>query len=537
MSESNDGGKSTGLTWRIVGWLIKSAAFLLMLMVPLLGVWSASSLAAFWNGPIGVTIGAGLLAFPVLPLAWDGWGEWRRAKRENATKKKPAPRILTFLDRLILRTLVLDGLFLALLFGMWPQAIFTALSTRGDWFLDDVENAESARAAVLGVADGMEWLYELAQDNPYASEEDATEADEDVPPTAGELETGTPTGTEAEAEAATDAGADSDSDSDSDSDAGTDSNSDSDTDTDTDTDADPAPPPAPSTSSRRAWPFSEQVHPAIASMTQGDERSIASVAAHIRATVHDPYDRAKAVHDYVATRVVYDFASLSGPRAPQDAETVFRTRQGVCEGYARLFRAIADAVGLEVRYLVGDARDAGDPANGEPHAWNAIELDGAWYLVDPTWDAGYGDGETFVARYSTMYFLTPPDVFGVDHFPDNRGWQLRAQPISRGEFHRQPILSPRFRAQGFVLEAPDRSQVEVDRTFEARVRRNPAMFMTASFAPHGGGQRTRCEVSGTGVLNVRCTLPRQGTYDVWFFSNTSEYGNYDGVGSVQVVSR
>jgi len=45
---------------------------------------------------------AGLLAFPVLPLAWDLWRERARAIREKATKTKPAPRILTFADRLMI---------------------------------------------------------------------------------------------------------------------------------------------------------------------------------------------------------------------------------------------------------------------------------------------------------------------------------------------------------------------------------------------------------------------------------------------------
>jgi transglutaminase/protease-like cytokinesis protein 3 len=224
----------------------------------------------------------------------------------------------------------------------------------------------------------------------------------------------------------------------------------------------------------------------------------------------------------------------------QDAQTVFETHDAVCEGYARLFHALADEVGLESRYLVGDARDAGDPADGEPHAWNAIEIEGAWYLVDATWDAGTVEGPTFTPRYSTLYFLTPPDVFVADHFPDNRAWQLRPQPISRGEFHRAPILSPRFRAQGFELRAPDRSQVEIEGAFEATVVRPAGMFLIASYGAHGAtgrGAGERCAVSGDRELLVRCEIPGPGTWDVLLFSNTEEYGTYGSIGSFQAVRR
>jgi hypothetical protein len=178
----DEAGRGTRSSWfgTVLGGLVKLIAFAVMLAIPLLGVWSASSLAAYSNGPLWLAILCGALAFPVLPLAWDLWRERVRARRERESKQPPSPRILTFVDRMILRTIVLDGLFLALLFGLWPQAIFTALSTRGDWFLDGVEGADGARRAVLSIADGMEWLYEAAHENPYASEEESGDDDEEV---------------------------------------------------------------------------------------------------------------------------------------------------------------------------------------------------------------------------------------------------------------------------------------------------------------------------------------------------------------------
>mgnify|MGYP000925881398 CR=1 FL=1 len=47
----------------VVGGLLKTIAFAIMIAIPLLGVWSASSLAAYSNGPIALAIACGALAW------------------------------------------------------------------------------------------------------------------------------------------------------------------------------------------------------------------------------------------------------------------------------------------------------------------------------------------------------------------------------------------------------------------------------------------------------------------------------------------
>jgi hypothetical protein len=92
----------------------------------------------------------------------------------------------------------------------------------------------------------------------------------------------------------------------------------------------------------RLWREPQTIHPAIANMTPDVEKSIQSVAQYIAQQEKDPQQRIKALHDYVINRVTYDLDVLkTGNRPSQDAQTVFSTRKGVCEGYANLFRALA----------------------------------------------------------------------------------------------------------------------------------------------------------------------------------------------------
>jgi len=67
------------------------------------------------------------------------------------------------------------------------------------------------------------------------------------------------------------------------------------------------------------------------------------------------------------------------------------------------------------------------------HAWNAVYLNENWWLLDPTWGAGYvDDNKNFIQQYSEHYFLTDPKQFIYDHFPEDTNWQLleKMVPIS-----------------------------------------------------------------------------------------------------------
>lgn len=220
------------------------------------------------------------------------------------------------------------------------------------------------------------------------------------------------------------------------------------------------------------WSWSEkELHPLIAKMTPETEKSIKSVADYIAENESDPYLRIKAIHDYVTNRVEYDLDVLTtGYRPKQDAQTVFKTHQAVCEGYAKLFQALAKAMGEEVVYVRGRVREEFAPVDFIPfylragtskhdwtlHAWNAVKIDGSWQLVDTTWDDNKQN------KYSADYLMLPPQAMIVSHFPHLSAWQLLAQPRNRKNFENSPILKPQFFAQGLTLIAPQKYETKAD---------------------------------------------------------------------------
>jgi len=202
---------------------------------------------------------------------------------------------------------------------------------------------------------------------------------------------------------------------------------------------------------------------------------------------------------------------------------------------------MAEAGGLEAAYVVGDARtraeEKEESVDGRSHAWNAVKLDGRWYLLDVTWDAGtVKDGsDHFERRFGTDYFLTPPEVMGVDHFPEDSAWQLREAPLSRGEFMRQPMLKAGFFAAGLKLRSPDRSQVTVEHELRVEIEnpRGRNLLVAWDRAGESSGSQ-HCQIEGEGLAVATCRFPSPGAYQVSLCHSSQKYGSYPCEGTLLV---
>lgn len=476
---------------RLLKLSLHTVAWAVTLAIPLLAIWVGSSLASFHFGMPEFAAGAGLLLFPVLPLAWDLWGERKRRRKGD-----DRPRILTRGDRVLVRTVALNTLFVGVVFGLAPAQVFEATAARGDWFLDGAEGeyVPHVRDGVHRAAQGLEWLYELAVDNPY---EDM--ADDGV-----------------------DEGAD-----------GVDPDSLPDDpgftfdETQPDGDPDDGAGPAANDGTLDAgenalWPMEPVLHPAASTVPAAALESVEGVAAYLQARTSGEADLAKAIHDFVAVHVDYDAPALADGRyPPQDAVTVLREGIGVCAGYANLFAAIGKAAGLETIYVVGDSRSVTDGQVADVgHAWNAVKVDGVWHLVDVTWNSGTVDGRVFTERYSTTYLFTPPAVFAETHFPDDPRWQLQREPIDRVTFARQVMASPEFHARGLRFEQPTRWANDVHDTLTVRIANPGRESLWMHVGRDGDGEMTACgEPSDAPVVQVTCRIPQRG---VWLVSTGME---------------
>lgn len=115
------------------------------------------------------------------------------------------------------------------------------------------------------------------------------------------------------------------------------------------------------------------------------------------------FQKAVTVHDYIVMNLKYD-TSLN----VFDAVNMALGGSGVCQGYAQMFYDIcANELDMGCGFAVGNNKTAG--AAG--HIWNVINIDGAWYHTDATYDDPlFIDSETEALtdaplRVSHKYFL------------------------------------------------------------------------------------------------------------------------------------
>ncbi len=457
----------------------------LVVVAPLVAAWVASSLAAHAGASTRLALASALLVFPVFPLLWEAFAAWRRARRP-ATE-----RFLTLSDRLVLRTLAVSFVFVGALLARNPRRAFVALNGRGDWMLDGRHDrrAETARRGLFWLAAKSEWLYHLTDAPPTPQPLPDRELAHVVTPPTGTAPTPTPVA--------------------------------------------PPPPRDP-----HAWPWpADALHPAVLALTPADETSPDAVGRFLAAREPDPWKLARAVHDYVADRVAYDVVSYrSGHLPPQDAETTFRTRLSVCAGYAALFTTVGLAAGLTVETVYGRARGMSPEDMGEGHAWNAVKLDGRWYLVDTTWDSGQVGADGFHKNYRTAYFLTPPEVFLARHYPDEDRWQLLPVVRTPGEYLRTPPLQPEFFAHGLRLVSPDRAESDAHAFVDVVIDNPQGRSVIATVRP-SGGERSRCELARQSPTTLRCPLNGGDLHEVVLFASTQRYGSHQSVGSLSVHNR
>lgn len=130
------------------------------------------------------------------------------------------------------------------------------------------------------------------------------------------------------------------------------------------------------------------------------------------------------------------------------ALTAFKSKKAVCNGYAALFSEIANKLGLESKLIRGDLKYDSYQLEVDlqtNHSWNVIKINDEWKFVDCTLAAGKISSKTnqFVFDFNDFYFFTNPDLFFLNHFPDDEKWLL-ADDKSKLEYLNLPIYFPDF---------------------------------------------------------------------------------------------
>jgi len=153
--------------------------------------------------------------------------------------------------------------------------------------------------------------------------------------------------------------------------------------------------------------------------------------------------------------------------------------KGVCEGYALLFKKMCTIAGIDAEMVTGYVRteDYEVGTAGElDHAWNAVRINGNYYLLDPTWAAGGcrkdDDGKLlpFHKHFNNFYWLTPPEDFAKNHYPEDPKWVLLAN-YSKDKFSLNPYYAA-GEVENIKLLAPQSGIIHAKRGDTVRFKLN-----------------------------------------------------------------
>ena len=124
-------------------------------------------------------------------------------------------------------------------------------------------------------------------------------------------------------------------------------------------------------------------------------------------------DKEKVIHDFLVQNVKYssdlyvdDAYSIKGALLDGSA---------VCEGYARAFKLLCDAVEIPCIMVSGMATDSNGTT--EKHAWNIVRKNKNNYHVDVTWNCGI-----HTVSGVPLYYNVPDEYISKDHIWQKNVW-------------------------------------------------------------------------------------------------------------------
>ncbi len=133
----------------------------------------------------------------------------------------------------------------------------------------------------------------------------------------------------------------------------------------------------------------------------------------------------------------------------------------VCTGYASLVKELSYHAGIRCEMVDGFGRtttsiNEKNQSKLPNHSWNAVMLDGQWYLCDPTWSSGsiHSGLNVFVPEFSEAYFLTPPEMFALNHYPEDHSWLFLENQFSFAEFQSSPLVYKSCLEKGIIPSFP-----------------------------------------------------------------------------------
>jgi hypothetical protein len=206
---------------------------------------------------------------------------------------------------------------------------------------------------------------------------------------------------------------------------------------------------------------------------------------------------------------------------------LLKNKKTICTGYAYLVKKLADLANLNCEIINGYGRTSTidiDKLKTPNHSWISVELNGKWYLCDPTWASGIQNPSTlqFTFKYNDGYFFSEPELFAINHFPiENKWFLLEGNTPTFNAFLEAPIIYGKGYEKLLALTSPKKMHQTIakhDKVTFAFVIQKQIAPKEISLLIDNGNHTKKTKPNSTLIKGHSLTLDYQfntyGFYDV-----------------------
>ena len=275
-------------------------------------------------------------------------------------------------------------------------------------------------------------------------------------------------------------------------------------------------------------------------------RNLKMLSAYLTEPAKSDLAKARSVYAWITSHIQYDEATFRGQRYSSEVEYAnrsLRSRKAVCTGFALLFKHLLGPAGIEVANIKGYARtfdsEAGQPIQRVDHEWNAVRLDGDWYLLDIAWaqtTAKNGNANDY-------FFLTEAVEFAANHFPTDPRWQLLGNTISKTQFDQFPKLYDAYFRLGFDENFPKSGVLRANEALTLTLKNDNDVEFMCALGRLGGSESTTVPINvqrSGGTYRLTVSVPQRGNSTLLVFakpksSRSERIKSYEGIVSFTVT--
>ncbi len=183
--------------------------------------------------------------------------------------------------------------------------------------------------------------------------------------------------------------------------------------------------------------------------------------------------KVRSIYLWTTHHIRYDVKAFQAGRGSHTSPgAILFFRKTVCLGYSILFDSLCKYADINAQVVPGYVYEpwyeARDTFYLDSHAWNVVQVDGEWKIIDVTWASGivkmkrqyfrktleflfhipYRQKLKYKKKRNDNYFFARPEKFVLDHLPSSPAWQLLDCSVPIDSFQWNPQATQHF------LDAP-----------------------------------------------------------------------------------